>query len=213
MSLRNQKNILILWFLVFIMTIFLNLKINSILFVLTILIPILINDINNLIEVVIIILIGTPMLNGKIGAIFTRNGINILDILILVLFLKVIFVKFFRGEKLDFKLNLLDYLLGIFFILNFIAFIRGINFYGKFSIEFKNIIFMYLLYITLKIYNFKVGIKRICDLIFYSVGIYSLCIFLTVIWGFTNKYALIDYEGRIAINITLLIITIPYYIY
>ncbi|ELP5188690.1 hypothetical protein R1Z15_002749, partial [Clostridium perfringens] len=93
MSLRNQKNILILWFLVFIMTIFLNLKINSILFVLTILIPILINDINNLIEVVIIILIGTPMLNGKIGAIFTRNGINILDILILVLFLKVIFVK------------------------------------------------------------------------------------------------------------------------
>ena len=178
---------------------------------LAIFIPYTQENIKKSIKLSLIILIGTPMLGGEIAAIFTRYGVNVLDILVISLFSRglIYYVK----NNIKIKFNITDFFISIFLLLNVIAFIKGIISNGQYAIEFKNIIVIVILYSLLKITDFKINIKNLCEIIFNSVAIYSLIILFIIMLGQSDKYGLIDFEKRLAVNVTLYIFTIPYGIY
>lgn len=204
---------LVIWFSIFIISIVVNNKLGILQFIIAFLIPLFIKKNDQLIKVIIIILIATVMNGTFIDKIFSQKGITVLDILVLVTFFKILIKRLINKNKKIITMNLTDKLVIVFLVLNLISFIYGISKNGNYAIEFKHVLISVLLYFILKLSDLKLSMKQLANIIFNSVAIYTILIVFILILKDPLSINLIDYEGRVAINITLYIFSIPYGIY
>lgn len=210
---KRRAIFLIIWFSIFVLALGMKNNVAIILYGLAIILPIYFRkDIRDGIITMMYLLISTPII-GNSTSIFSIKSFTILDIAIISMFVIVIlrYLKKYKGIRKNF--NFLDKLVLAYFILNFVALIKGIMHNGGSAIEVKFVFIPVILYFTFKFSEIKIDIKTIFSIIFNSVAIYSVIILIIIKLLDISSLGLIDYEGRIAINLTLYIFTIVYGVY
>lgn len=207
----KSKVILIIWFTCYLMTILLSDKFKYAVLGLAFLTPFVLKEDDSLIKTVTIILIGTVMNGEFMNNLFSKSGFTALDILVISSFIRIILNN--KDVLKYIRYSLVDKLVLVFLGLNLLGFIHGLFKYGSYSIEFKHILIAVLIYYIVKKIYIKISIEQVLELIFNSIIIYSLILLLVITFLNPADINLIDYEGRLAINITLYIMAIPYAIY
>lgn len=211
----NKRTIkfLIIWFIIFLCVILVTSKAVISLYIMIIMLPFYFKKSQEqMIIAMMYILISTPIIGNTTG-IFNIKGFNILDILIILVFILVLikYVNKYKGIKNN--LIFLDKLIILYFILNVFPIIKGFLKYGTDVFEVKFIFIPIILYFIFKLSEIIITLKNICKIIFNSVAIYSILILIIIKVGNIDSLALVDYEGRIAINITVFIFSIVYGVY